>query len=59
MTGEHPLWTYNTHPVLGIGSMPEESYGFIYQVTHIPTARKYIGKKYYFSNVINDSEKKL
>ena len=48
MTGEHPLWTYNTHPVLGIGSMPENSYGFIYQVTHIPTARKYIGKKVLF-----------
>ena len=48
MTGEHPLWTYNTHPVLGIGNMPEDSYGFIYEVTHIPTARKYIGKKVLF-----------
>jgi len=45
MTSEQPLWIYKTHPVLGIGSMPEGTYGFIYQVTHIPTGRKYIGKK--------------
>jgi hypothetical protein len=45
MTTEQPLWTYKTHPVLGIGSMPEDTYGFVYQVTHIPTGRKYIGKK--------------
>ena len=48
MTGEQPLWTYKTYPVLGIGSMPEDTYGFIYQVTHIPTGRKYIGKKVLF-----------
>ena len=25
--------------------MPENTYGFIYEVTHIPTGKKYIGKK--------------
>jgi len=48
MTGEHPLWTYKTHPILGIGNIPENTYGFIYQVTHMPTGRKYIGKKVLF-----------
>ena len=48
MTGIHPLWTYKTHPVVGIDNMPENSYGFIYQVTHIPTGKKYIGKKVLF-----------
>ena len=28
--------------------MPEGTYGFIYRVTHIPTKKKYIGKKVLF-----------
>ena len=28
--------------------MPKDTYGFIYQVTHIPTGKKYIGKKVLF-----------
>ena len=33
--------------------MPQDTYGFIYLVTHIPTNRKYIGKKvlYFERNV--------
>ncbi len=48
MIGTHPLWTYKTHPVTSIENMPDKSYGFIYQVTHIPTGKKYIGKKVLF-----------
>lgn len=48
MTGEHPLWTHKTYPVVSIDTMPGNSYGFIYQITHIPTGRKYIGKKVLF-----------
>ena len=48
MEGIQPLWTYKTHPVVGIEDMPEDIYGFIYQVTHISTGRKYLGKKVLF-----------
>ena len=48
MTGIHPLWTHKTHPVVGIENMPKDTYGFIYQVTHIPTGKKYIGKQVLF-----------
>lgn len=40
-----PVWTYNSLPVYSIENMPENTYGFIYEVTHIPTGKKYIGKK--------------
>ena len=39
------MWTYNTLPVTEISHMPEGTYGFIYEVKHIPTGKKYIGKK--------------
>lgn len=39
------MWIYNTLPVPDIENMPEGTYGFIYEVKHIPTGRKYIGKK--------------
>lgn len=39
------MWTHNTIPVPDIANMPEGTYGFIYEVKHIPTGRKYIGKK--------------
>lgn len=40
-----PFWIHKTLPVLSIENMPEKTYGFIYKVTHIPTGKKYIGKK--------------
>jgi serine/threonine protein kinase len=39
------MWKYNTIPVPDIENMPAGTYGFIYEVKHIPTGRKYIGKK--------------
>jgi len=41
-------WTYKSIPVNSIKDMPENTYGFIYVVTHIPTDRKYLGKKVLF-----------
>ena len=38
-------WTYKSLPVTSIDEMPSNTYGFIYQVTHIPTGKKYLGKK--------------
>lgn len=39
------FWTYDTKIVTSLEDFPEDTYGFIYQVTHLPTKRKYIGKK--------------
>ncbi len=38
-------WNYKGLPVLSVETMPEGTYGFIYEVLHIPTGRKYLGKK--------------
>jgi hypothetical protein len=40
-----PTWIYKGTPVASIKTMPENTYGFIYEVTHIPSGRKYLGKK--------------
>ena len=40
-----PTWNYKGLPVLAIENMPKGTYGFIYEVTHKPTGKKYIGKK--------------
>jgi len=39
------MWLYNTKLVTEISDMPVNTYGFIYEVLHIPTGKKYIGKK--------------
>ena len=41
-------WRYKEQLITGITDMPEGTYGFIYRVTHIPTKKKYIGKKVLF-----------
>tara|TARA_R110000822_G_scaffold152455_2_gene291822 strand:+ start:407 stop:892 length:486 start_codon:yes stop_codon:yes gene_type:complete len=43
MTGK--TWMHKGRIILGIGDMPEDTYGFIYEVTHTPTGKKYLGKK--------------
>ena len=40
-----PQWTYNGQIITEIDDMPEGMYGFIYKVVHIPSQKKYIGKK--------------
>ena len=40
-----PQWTYNGQIITEIDDMPEGTYGFIYKVVHIPSQKKYIGKK--------------
>ena len=39
------MWLYNTKLVTEISDMPVNTYGFIYEVVHISTGKKYIGKK--------------
>ena len=47
------MWLYKKDVIDSIEKMPRDTYGFIYQVTHLPTGRKYIGKKvlYFERNV--------
>ena len=39
------MWLYKGKEIKEILDMPENSFGFIYIVTHTPTGRKYLGKK--------------
>ena len=43
-------WTYEGKEITDISQFPEETFGFIYEVTHIPSGKKYIGKKQLFFN---------
>ena len=40
-----PGWTYNGRLVTEVQDMPEGTYGFIYETTHKPSGKKYLGKK--------------
>ena len=40
-----PNWTYKGRMVTELGDIPEGVFGFIYQITHSPTNKRYIGKK--------------
>ena len=39
------MWLYKDKQINELTDMPEDSFGFIYEVLHIPTGRKYLGKK--------------
>lgn len=38
-------WIYKTEPFESLESAPINALGFIYLITHIPTGKKYIGRK--------------
>jgi hypothetical protein len=39
------MWFYKENEIKELIDMPENTFGFIYEVTHIPTGKKYLGKK--------------
>jgi hypothetical protein len=39
------MWLYRDKEVNSIEDMPDGTFGFIYEVVHNPTGRKYLGKK--------------
>jgi len=54
------MWLYKNEVVNSIDEMPDGTYGFIYQVTHLPSSRKYIGKKVlYFERNVRLGKKEL
>lgn len=38
-------WFYKDQEITDINQLPENTFGFIYEITHIPSGKKYIGKK--------------
>ena len=49
------MWFYNDKEIYGIKDMPKDVFGFIYETIHIPTGKKYIGKK----SLMYNQKKKL
>ena len=45
-----PTWEYKGRLITDISDMPEGTFGFIYRITHIPSNKKYIGKKVLYNN---------
>ena len=46
-------WIYKDKEITSLNDFPTQTFGFVYQILHIPTNKKYIGKKvlYYNSKV--------
>lgn len=39
------MWIHKEKVINELTDMPEGSFGFIYEITHTPTGRKYLGRK--------------
>lgn len=52
------MWLYNDKEVYSLEDFPADTYGFIYQVTHVPSGFSYIGKKVLHHNVKKKLTKK-
>lgn len=54
------MWYYGFDKIENISDFPEGTYGFIYEVTHIPSGKKYLGKKVlYFERNVKLGKKEL
>ena len=38
-------WTYKKEIIENISQFPENTYGFVYKINHLPSKKSYIGKK--------------
>jgi len=52
------MWLYQNKEILSLEDLPQDTYGFIYIVTHLPSGKSYIGKKSLFHNVKKKLTKK-
>ena len=43
-------WIYKKEEIEDIHQFPNNTYGFIYKITHLPSKKSYIGKKVLFHN---------
>ena len=46
----YPSWTYQGRIYNDLKDFPEDTHGFIYEVTHLPSGMKYLGKKVLYFN---------
>jgi len=44
------MWLYENKEIESIEDMPDGTYGFVYEITHNQSGRKYIGKKVLYFN---------
>jgi hypothetical protein len=51
-------WLYKNNEVYSLEDIPQNTFGFIYITTHIPTGKKYLGKKSIYHNVKKKLTKK-
>jgi hypothetical protein len=52
------MWLYKEQVINSIEDFPQETFGFIYIVTHKPSGKSYIGKKVLYHNVKKTLTKK-
>ena len=52
------MWLYNDKEISNLEDFPVDTYGFIYQVTHVPSKFSYIGKKSLHHNIKKKLTKK-
>ena len=52
------MWLYQNKEIKTIEDLPLNTHGFIYVTTHIPTGKKYLGKKSIYHNVTKKLGKK-
>lgn len=52
------MWLYNSQQVNSLEDLPQDAFGFIYIVTHIPSKKAYIGKKSLYHNIKKKLTKK-
>ena len=52
------MWLYKEKVINSLEDMPQDTFGFIYIVTHKPTGKSYIGKKSLFHNIKKKLTKK-
>ena len=43
-------WTYNGEEITEYSQFPQNTFGFIYKITHLPSKKSYIGKKVFLHN---------
>lgn len=52
------MWLYQNQVIEKIEDFPENTFGFIYKTTHVPTNMSYIGKKSLYHNITKKLTKK-
>ena len=52
------MWLHENKVIEKLGDFPENTYGFIYVVTHIPSKMSYVGKKVLYHNLTKKLTKK-